>query len=180
LWIGGVAATIALVLALALWRWEVDEAGLRLEPVSFSEIEGWTEDDHAAAFAALRKMCRKRSASNAACADALRLGEAIGREVARRFFETHYVPHRVDEAEPGLVTGYYEPEVSGSRVRGGKFQVPVYRRPDDLVQVTPDELRAFYNAGFSVGRQNGGELVPYYTRAEIEAGALDGKGLELL
>lgn len=178
LWIVGIAATIALL--LFLWRWPVDEQAIRLQPVSFSEIEGWARDDHAAAFAALRKMCRKRSGSNSACKDALALKDKIGRKHARRFFETHYVPHRVEQERPGLVTGYYEPEVNGSRKRGGKFQVPVYRRPDDLIQLKPDELRAFYNASFSVGRQNGKELVPYYTRAEIETGALDGKGLELL
>ncbi len=58
--------------------------------------------------------------------------------------------------------------------------VPVYGRPDDLVQVTPDVLRAFYNGGLSVMRRSGEELVPYYTRAEIEKGALGGRGLELL
>jgi membrane-bound lytic murein transglycosylase A len=100
--------------------------------------------------------------------------------LARRFFETHYIPYRVDEEQPGLVTGYYEPELNGSRERSGNFQVPVYRRPDDLVQVKPDLLRAFYNDGLSVMRRNGEELVPYYTRAEIESGALSGRGLELL
>ena len=54
-------------------------------------------------------------------------------------------PHRVEGVPPGIVTGYYEPEVNGSRERSGKFQVPVYGRPDDLVQVKPDLLRAFYN-----------------------------------
>ena len=101
-------------------------------------------------------------------------------DAARRFFETYYVPHRVEGVPPGLVTGYYEPEVNGSRERSGKFQVPVYRRPDDLVQMKPDLLRAFFNDTLSVMRQDGDQLVPYYTRAEIEAGALQGRGLELL
>ena len=81
---------------------------------------------------------------------------------------------------PGLVTGYYEPELSGSRKRSGKFQVPVYGRPNDIVQMTPDLLRAFFNDQHSVMRQDGEQLVPYYTRAEIEGGALKGRGLELL
>jgi membrane-bound lytic murein transglycosylase A len=110
----------------------------------------------------------------------LALGDNVDRDLARRFFETHYIPYRVDEEQPGLVTGYYEPELNGSRERSGNFQVPVYRRPDDLVQVKPDLLRAFYNDGLSVMRRNGEELVPYYTRAEIESGALSGRGLELL
>jgi membrane-bound lytic murein transglycosylase A len=178
LWILGIAAA---TIALLLWRFTVDDqAAIKLTPVSFGEIEGWARDDHAAAFDALRKSCRKRPKSNSACGEVLALGETVDRETARRFFETHFVPHRVEADEPGLVTGYYEPEVRGSRERTSAFQVPVYGRPDDLVQVTPDELRAFYNASFSVGRRKGDELVPYYTRAEIDAGALEGQGLELL
>jgi membrane-bound lytic murein transglycosylase A len=175
-------AAIVATIALLLWRCEVDDQkSLRLKPVSFAEIDDWAKDDHAAAFAALLKSCRKRSAAdNPACKEALGLGEKAGRDAARRFFETHYVPHRVEGEPPGLVTGYYEPEVNGSRRRGGKFRVPVYRRPDDLVQVKPDLLRALFNDSRSVMRRKGEELVPYYTRAEIDAGALKGKGLELL
>jgi membrane-bound lytic murein transglycosylase A len=178
LWILGIAAA---TIALLLWWYTVDDqAAITLTPVSFGEIEGWARDDHAAAFDALRKSCRKRPKSNNACGELLALGERVDRETARRFFETHFIPHRVEAEEPGLVTGYYEPEVRGSRERTSAYQVPVYGLPDDLVQVTPDELRAFYNASFSVGRRQGDDLVPYYTRAEIDAGALEGQGLELL
>ena len=158
----------------------MEEHVVSLEPVSFAEIEGWAADDHAAAFAVLQKSCRKRPARNPACKEALALGENAGRETARRFFETHFVPHRFVGLPKGLVTGYYEPEVNGSRERSGKFQIPVYRRPDDLVQVKPDLLRAFYNDSLSVMRRDGEELVPYYTRAEIDSGALEGRGLELV
>lgn len=158
----------------------MEQQTIRLKPISFAEIDGWAADDQSAALPALVKSCRRRPAANSACKDVLALGDKVDRDAARRFFETHYIPYRVEEEHPGLVTGYYEPEVNGSRERTGKFQVPVYRRPDDLVQVTPDLLRAFYNDGLSVMRRNGEELVPYYTRAEIESGALSGRGLELL
>ena len=159
----------------------MDDRTISLKPVSFAEIEGWAGDDHASAFAALLKSCGKKSSrDDPACKAALSLGEKVSRADARRFFETYYVPNRIEGVPPGLVTGYYEPEVNGSRERRGKFQVPVYRRPDDLVQVTPDFLRALYNDRLSVMRNDGEQLVPYYTRAEIEAGALKGRGLELL
>ncbi|HSB59776.1 MAG TPA: MltA domain-containing protein [Methyloceanibacter sp.] len=158
----------------------MEQQTIRLKPISFAEIDGWAADDQSAALPALVKSCRRRPAANSACKDVLALGDKVDRDAARRFFETHYIPYRVEEEHPGLVTGYYEPEVNGSRERTGKFQVPVYGRPDDLVQVTPDLLRAFYNDGLSVMRRNGEELVPYYTRAEIESGALSGRGLELL
>ena len=174
-------AAIVTTIALLLWRYEVDDRTLSLEPVSFAEIEGWAADDHAAAFAALLKSCRKKSAADQpACKEALRLGESVDRDAARRFFETNYIPHRIEGVPTGLVTGYYEPEVNGSRERSGKFQVPVYRRPDDMVQTKPDLLRALYNDRQSVMRKDGDQLVPYYTRAEIERGALAGRGLELL
>ena len=105
-WILGIAAAAIALIALLLWRYSVDDqAAIKLTPVSFAEIEGWARDDHAAAFAALRASCRKRSASNHACQEVLDLGEKVDRKAARRFFETHYVPHRFEEEEPGLVTG---------------------------------------------------------------------------
>jgi len=173
-------AAIVVAIALIVSRCEVEDQAIRLDPISFAEIEGWARDDHEAAFAALLKSCRKRPASNPACKAALELGETIDRDTARRFFESNFVPHRVAGEPPGLVTGYYEPELNGSRQRTGKFQIPVYRRPDDLVQMKPDLLRALFNDSFSVMRRKGEQLVPYYTRAEIEAGALEGRGLELL
>src|SRR3990172_1012401 len=174
-------AAIVATIALLLWRCGVDDQTVSLKPVSFAEIDGWAADDHAAAFAVLLKSCRKRSVGNSACKEALALGKQVGRQQARHFFEAHYTPHRIEaRPEAGLVTGYYEPELEGSRKRSGKFQIPVYARPGDLVSVKPDLLRALYNDGLSVMRKHGEQLVPYYTRAEIEAGALEGRGLELL
>ena len=120
-------------------------------PVSFAEIDGWQADDQATAFQALLRSCRKiaaspTAASAGACAAAIDLGRraaTVSRDAARAFFEANYTPHRiVGVPKPGLVTGYYEPEVEGAREKGGKFQVPVYGRPADLVAVTPDEMRA--------------------------------------
>lgn len=159
----------------------MDETKIGLRQVSFAEIGGWREDDHEAAFHALLKSCRKAANPDAACAAAIALGEGIDGETARTFFETHYTPHEVDGAEqPGFVTGYYEPELQGSRERGGEFLVPVYRRPDDLVTLTPDTDRARFNDRITGMRQTPEGQVPYYTREEIVAGALSGRGLELL
>lgn len=95
---------------------------------------------------------------------------------AKAFFGT-LVPVRVG-AGTGLNTGYYEPELAGARtpLPGG---TPLYRRPADLVEV---DLGAF-GAGLAGrkirGRVAGQGFVPYYDRAEIDAGALNGRGLEL-
>jgi membrane-bound lytic murein transglycosylase A len=68
----------------------------------------------------------------------------------------------------------------GSRRRDGRFQYPVYRRPDDLVPLVPDKYRARFDEQLTAMRRGGEELVPFYTRAEIEDGALEGEDLEIL
>jgi peptidoglycan lytic transglycosylase A len=162
------------------------EAELDIEPITFravefAEIAGWAGDEHEIAFAALLKSCRKSANPTPACAAALALGDNVNRQMARSFFEAHYSPHEVEGySSSGFVTGYYEPEVRGSRERTGAFQVPVYRRPDDLVPLVPDTYRARFNEQLTAMRRNGNEFVPYYTREEIEAGALEGQDLELL
>jgi membrane-bound lytic murein transglycosylase A len=114
------AVTIAFVL---LFRGKIVHEGVRFVPVSFAEIDGWQADDQAAAFQTLLKSCRKIAAkpdspSAGACATAIDLGARgeLSRQSARAFFEANYTPHRIVGApRPGLVTGYYEPEVEGAR-----------------------------------------------------------------
>jgi len=174
-------AALAATIALFLLERDLDDTKIGLRKVSFAAIGGWREDDHQAAFRALLKSCRKAASPDPACAAAIALGDAADRETARAFFETHFTPHEVDGAEqPDFVTGYYEPELQGSREQGGAFQVPVYRRPDDLVTLTPDTDRARFNNRVTGVRQTPEGQVPYYTREEIVAGALSGRGLELL
>jgi membrane-bound lytic murein transglycosylase A len=155
---------------------------VRLTPIDFTEIDGWREDDQSGALRALlRSCCAAGTAAASPCAFAIKLGEAASRGAARAFFETHYTPHRIESpGEPGLVTGYYEPQVFGARARGGRFQVPVHGRPDDLVPLTPDLERARFNDRLTSMRRSEDGLMPYYTRADIDGGALSARGLELL
>jgi membrane-bound lytic murein transglycosylase A len=159
----------------------VDNEAIRRSQVSFAALEGWREDDHEAAFHALLKSCRKASSPDAVCAAAIARGDGVGRETARAFFETHYTPHAVHGAgQQGIVTGYYEPEVRGSRERDDAFQVPVYGRPHDLIMLTPDTERARFNDRITGVRETREGQVPYYTRREIDAGALSDRRLEIL
>jgi membrane-bound lytic murein transglycosylase A len=77
-----------------------------------------------------------------------------------------------------LVTGYYLPELRGSRQPGGPYRVPLHRAPDDLVSVRARDFPQLSED--IVGRVRDGRLVPYPTRAEIAGGALAGQGAELL
>ena len=170
-------------------------AGSQLEPVKWSELAGWTADDHLAAFAAYQASCRAlrktprtddsgpiHGALGNVCRKAIAL-QPQDAHTARAFFEQNFQPVRIarlGEAE-GLLTGYFEPIVAGSRFPSPEFPVPLYRRPRDLVAAgyKPGST-AFPNKGVRIGRRNGNnELVPYHDRGAIEAGALDGQKLEI-
>jgi membrane-bound lytic murein transglycosylase A len=157
-----------------------DAERLTLTPVDFAVLDGWADDDHAAAFRAYLRSCRAGQRADAACHAACALGNAIDGATARNFFEMHFVPHAVDAKEPGLVTGYYEPEVQGARTRDARFGVPVYGRPEDLITLTAESERGRYNDRVTGFRETAGGRVPYYTRAGIENGALEDRGLEIL
>ncbi|MGQ9366284.1 murein transglycosylase A [Azospirillum sp. ST 5-10] len=101
---------------------------------------------------------------------------------ARAFFEEWFTPYAAANGEEraGLFTGYYEVELRGSRTPNLDFPAALYRRPPDLVTV---DLAAFsdrWKGERIAGRVVDGALKPYEDRAAIEAGALKGKGLELL
>ncbi len=174
-------AALAATIALVFGACDVDDDKIALKPMTFAELPGWSEDDHAAAFRALLKSCRKMASVDAVCAAALAQAGGIGNEAARAFFEANYTPHRISGRDTsGFVTGYYEPEVHGSREKGGAFQVPVYARPGDLVTSIGETERARFNDRNTGFRDTPQGQVPYYTREEIVAGALAGRGLELL
>jgi peptidoglycan lytic transglycosylase A len=158
----------------------LDDKPISPIPTRFADLQGWAEDDHAAAFRAFLRSCAADPKSPHA-ADALALGAHANAHAARAFFEDRFLPHLIaDSSRPGFVTGYYEPEIEGSYVRGGPFQVPVYRRPPDLITLAPETERARFNDRITGLRQTADGQVPYHTRAEIWDGALSGRGLELL
>jgi membrane-bound lytic murein transglycosylase A len=79
-----------------------------------------------------------------------------------------------------LFTGYYEPVLSGRRRGDGTFAYPIYRRPEDLIEIRLGDFDRDFAGVTLYGRVAGGELAPYYSRREIDGErALDGRGLEL-
>ena len=165
---------------------------LVLTPASFGDLKGWTSDGVAEALTAFKKSCarRLRFADDAAVGPAGMAGKvadwrspcaaAAGLDehddaAARGFFEAWFRPYRCanNEATEGLFTGYYEPELRGSRTRGAGFDTPLMKRPPDLVAVDLGDFRADWRGERIAGRVIDGRLKPYETRAQIEAGALD-------
>jgi membrane-bound lytic murein transglycosylase A len=165
------------------------------EPVDWANLDGWASDDHATAFAAFLESCRplnasRQSAEPVAITDALKAVCAravaavpLEEDGARKFFEDNFRPLRIAKLgdRDGFLTGYYEPIIEGSRVPTGEFTAPLYRRPPNLAISGQRKLGdAFPSKGVKVGRRVGRrKLVPYYDRAEIEDGALDGWHLEI-
>jgi len=164
-----------------------------LQPATFADLPGWQQDDHLAALKTFVKSCDKvvkgipgapDDAASAALAEVCRAAMALKsptKASARAFFEARFVPNRVVHKDScGLLTGYYEPVLEGSRTRQGPYQTPVYRRPPDLLNVVAETQRAVKSDSLTHVRKTDTGTAPYYTRAEIEQGALANKGLELL
>jgi membrane-bound lytic murein transglycosylase A len=165
-----------------------------IEPIEWNALNGWEADDHAAAFATFLTSCRpllrasvqegdKRPmylALTQVCRQALAVGRLTD-DQARIFFEHNFRPLHITKLgdSAGLLTGYYEPIVDGSRFPTGIFKVPIYRRPPDLVPPRNSTGPGFPNKGQSLRRTSSGALMPYHDRGQILDGALDGKHLEI-
>lgn len=146
-----------------------------LTPATFADLPGWAQDNHADALPALLASCRvlgKQAAWRAACEAAQTVATTKSREAARQFFEQHFTPHRVSNPDgtlEGLATGYYEPTIRGSRTRSARNRFPVYAAPDDIFTIDLGAVAPELKGSLPRGRIDGRRVVPYYTRAQIEA-----------
>ena len=154
-----------------------------LTPTTFSALPGWQQDDVRQAWPAFMQSCSVLAARaaewKAPCA-AARSVAATDAGAVRRFFEQHFVPHQVrnpDGSDTGMVTGYYEAMLHGSRKRGGAYQTPLYRVPDDLITVDLGSIYPDLKNRRLRGRLSGKTVVPYASRAEIDRAPLGGKEL---
>jgi membrane-bound lytic murein transglycosylase A len=165
---------------------------LTLKETSFDQLPGWDKDAQGEAVVALQRSCApimKKDADaafhmdgftgtaadwQAICQD---LSDAVplSDTEARAFLEEYFTPYEMDgrNGAEGLFTGYYEPVLHGSYKKHGRFTVPLYGRPNDLVTVDLGDFKPGLEGQHIVGRvDKDKDLVPYYDRAEIEEGAL--------
>ncbi|WP_370196818.1 murein transglycosylase A [Aurantimonas sp.] len=165
----------------------------------WSDLQGWDGADHAAALSAFRASAARleqgsfptgslgidAEAFAEAARAALKPAGALGQIEARAFFERHFEPLQIrpDEADTalsGFVTGYYEPVVAGSPVRTERYRFPLYAPPPDLVKIDDVSRPPGLDPYFRFARRKPcGLLEEYADRAAIEAGSLDGMGLEI-
>ena len=156
-----------------------------LKPVAWQDVDGWPLDQPALALEAFQQSCKavgKREQWQYVCAEANALF-SHEESAVRGFFETYFQPYLVqneDGKSEGLITGYYGPELAGSRVKTEEYQYPIYRQPDDLLII---DLAAVYPELGQYrlrGRVEGNRVVPYFERSEIDNGQTPLGGQELL
>ena len=191
------AAVVILMQGCAPGPDRPDPDRLVLRPVSFQDLPGWQADDQSAALQALRRSCaaledRADDEPLDIAAPGGRVGDwrAIckasagleGADRARSFFEAHFMPYEARNGVEavGLFTGYFEPELRGATQIDGRYGVPLYGRPDDLVTVDLGLFRPSLVGERVAGRVADGALEPYATRAEVDGGVLAAQGLELV
>ena len=156
-----------------------------LAPASFADLPGWRDDEVAQAWSAFRASCRAlrfREHWRTACQQAEPL-ERPDTAAVRAYFEANFIPYRVanpDGSDQGLVTGYYEPRLRGSRERRAPFLHPLYAPPDDLLVIDLASVAPETKNMRLRGRLDGRRVVPYYSRAEIENGAAPVVGKEIV
>ena len=175
--------------------WPLEIGDSQYAPLAWADLAGWSEDDHLQAYKAFRLSCKPISAQQMLPADPKALGVSLRdpcRAIkaadisdgarAKAFFEQHFLPLRISRLgeDAGFVTGYYEPVIDGSRTQTDVYTVPVYRRPSNLfVRGTRQSSSGLPNKGQVFRKIGRRKLVPYYDRAEIEDGAIAGRGLEI-
>lgn len=99
---------------------------------------------------------------------------------AKLFFEENFTPYQYcDSSQPGFLTGYFEPEVAASKTKTAQYKYPIYRKPDDLINLDDANRPAALHPDYAFGRQTAHGIVEYYDRGEIQNGALEGLGLEI-
>jgi membrane-bound lytic murein transglycosylase A len=109
--------------------------------------------------------------------------DPVDAKSARTYFESHFTPYRVlaaDGKDTGLVTGYYEPLLAGSRERSSRYSVPLYAAPDDLLTIDLVSLHPDLKDRRLRGRVEGKKVVPYWPRTDIENGKAPVAGKELV
>jgi len=148
-------------------------------------LPDWQTIDLQQAWAAFWQSCnvlKGKTGWQSVCSRANELTEQDNATL-RSFFEEGFTPYQVfnaDGSSEGLITGYYEPRLYGSRVKTERFKYPLYGVPDDLLIVDLSEVYPQLKDLRLRGRLEGNRVVPYYDRGEIDNGNAPLKGRELL
>jgi membrane-bound lytic murein transglycosylase A len=156
-----------------------------LKPANWSDIDGFTEDDLSAAWGAWMQSCStliNKPQWQATCAAAKTLKKPNKQAVQAYFTQNFnvYSATNQDGSDSGMMTGYYEPMLKGSRTRSSQYPYPLYKQPADLITVDLADVYPELKGKRVRGKLVGNKLVPYATRADIEAAPSPLAGSELV
>ncbi|MFQ5974041.1 MAG: murein transglycosylase A [Alphaproteobacteria bacterium] len=193
----GLAVGALAVVMIACERILEPRTEFTLSPIRIAELPGWAQDNQAAALPAWRRTCgrlmalapEKNLGAKGVAGKAGDWHDICARieqlpndpERVRAFIEANLTAFLVTTptGPTGTFTGYFEPELHGTRQRDGRYKVPIYGLPNDHVRVDLGNFDQDLVGKRIVGRVDDGELVPYHTRGDIDNGALDGQATAL-
>ena len=142
-----------------------------LQAADWNDLPGWNNDDPGTVFAAFVTSCRsleRQTQWKPVCSSARSVSDKSA-PALRAWFEAQFRPWALvnpDGSRTGLITGYYEPILKGSRSESRGYTHPVFGPPDDMIVVELAELYPELKHLRLRGRIEGRKLVPYYSRAE--------------
>jgi membrane-bound lytic murein transglycosylase A len=143
---------------------------VRYESARWSQVSGWQADQAQEAWGAFLQSCSAKRLPIAllnACAAA---GSTVvaNPEQARSFFEAHFTPYRIASPDAGLITGYYEPLLRGSRKASTIFSTALYAPPDDMLTIDLGDVFPEMQGKRVRGRLQGKQVLPYFDRAALQ------------
>jgi len=139
-----------------------------LKQSAWSELKDFDKDDLDLSLEVFKKACvrsKRYDTFKETCAKAQETSNA------KQFFTDNFTPYKLyddKDSEQGLITGYYEPLLNGSRIKTGKFQYPIYKMPNDLITVDLSSVYPALKKYRLRGQLKGNKLIPYNTRAQME------------
>ncbi len=156
----------------------------KLQPGSWIDMPDWKREPLRPALEAFVRSCsvlEKQDAWKGVCAGAYTLSNAPETDIAA-YFELNFDPHQVvnpDDSTAGMVTGYYEPLLRGSRIRSARYRFPLYAAPKDMVTIDLTSLYPELKGKRLRGRLEGNRVVPYLSRGDIDRDPAPLRGQEL-
>ena len=155
--------------------------------VAWSSLKNWNTDQQSKVWPALLQSCKvlssKKTEWKTLCEQAKKLDKPDDAQV-RKFFEQYFAPHQVTNdkcTQEGVFTGYFVPTLAGSKVKSKEYKHAIYSRPLDMLTVRLKSLYPVKLDGMRLrGRVKGTDLIPYYSRSEIEAEKSPLKGQEIV
>lgn len=149
----------------------------RYEAARWTQLPGWQADQPNEAWSAFQQTCTTKRIPEPllnACAIASTMS-IVDAEQARAFFESHFTPYRIIRVESphvssdtGLITGYYEPMLRGSRTASSIFSTALYAPPDDMLTIELGDVFPELKGKRVRGRLQGKKVLPYFDRATLQ------------